>query len=207
MDERINKIFGVYRLEMKRIGGRIVGFPKCKDVKKTYLWRQFALFSTKMKDLDDTALSKLITIIIKYAKEHKLLNRGASILVKRDVLEICERELKREFGRSDSLIQELNRCLVFLRRHRESRSMVETLIQKRSQKSYSNITCWFKTGSISEAFIALSKNCCAALAKLDTEERKEFPRDIDLLKARHACLREMKVELKEIFGTDLQDRQ
>lgn len=188
MHDQIEKIFHWYKAAMASVG-RKAKFPKAKDVTKTYPWRQLESFAIKMNDLEfsDDDAKRIIITIVKYAKTERLLNRGFSLLAKQDLFEICYAQIKNELNVERQLIESIRKSALFLERQSHRNKKHSVLLDRKKPQAYANITCWFQAGKLSKAFIAMSKSCCSVLAKLDEDERQQFPTNVEIIKIRHKC--------------------
>ena len=193
MNNEATKIFKWYKIAMRTVVGRDVSLPNAKDATKTYMWRQFESYLKKINELeiDDDFAADLIITIVKYAKNIGLINRGASLLAKNDLFDICYRKLKNELTVERKTIEEVGKSVLFLGKQSSKGNGNGFLLDRKRPDAYANITCWFQTGKISKAHIALSRKCCSALTKLDDDERACFPSDRDLIKIRNRCLKHM----------------
>ena len=198
-------VYSWYQSAMRSVG-RKISMPQAKDHTKTYLWRSMVAFAKKMDDLDiDEDLAKrMVFIIVDHAKQNRLLNRGASLLAKADLVEICHDKLKDEVNAESELINELKRSALFLEKQRGERDCRIVLTERRKAGAYANITCWHQEGKLTKGFIAISKNCYNALSKLDQDEREEFPSDAEIIKIRYKLLvGSMSDEIEQFMGSDI----
>lgn len=209
-DDRVMRVFSWYKLGMRSVGRR-VDFPEGSDDKKTYLWRQLKTFVDKIDELglDDNTARELVHSVIKHGKAHKLLNRGASLLNKVDLLKILQDKLESDLVAELGLLDEIKRCDLFLSEQQKRKSRLDVLLDRKRPDAYANITCWFQSRKLTQIFIALSKSCCRALNRLDEDERSEFPPDITLLKIRMLCLRDQQRidKIRKLMDSDLHRRR
>ena len=194
---------------MKLVGKKI-DFPNGTDKRKTYLWRQLKAFIEKIDELgfDDNIAKEIVYALVKYAQEKKLLRRGSGLLARADILEIYEYKLAEDLKIESGFLHEIEQCKLFLSEQLEQKSANKNLLDRKRPGAYANITRWFQSGRLTKNFIALSKNCCRALNRLDQDERNEFPPDIALLRMRILCLQDRKraVRISQIMGSDLHRR-
>jgi hypothetical protein len=208
-DNRVMTVFSWYRIAMKSVG-RKVKFPEGASKERTYLWRQLKTFVKKVDELelDNNTTRELVFELVKYGKQNKLLDRGAAILIRTDLLEVLERKLESDLATEFGLLAEIESSELFLSRQQETKSRIEALLGQKNPGAYANITCWHQSGRLARSFIALSKSCCQALSKLDNDERKELPPDTTLLKLRILCLQDQHRARKiyDLMGLDLHRR-
>lgn len=203
-DQKIEEIFSWFQREMLRVG-RGISFPRCKDRRKTYLWRQLRSFSEAVNGFDDVLIRKILRIIVDYSYENQLLQKGASILCRSDIFQICQKKLAEELKQDDEFVKEVKMCEVFLLKHQGTQSRYDALMNKRDTNRSSNLTCWYGSGRITKTFLAISKSCCRAISKMDEKERCGLPNDIELIKLRERCLRSgyRREKLQDLMGEDL----
>ena len=80
MDEDVLFIYEWFVKTMAAVGWPI-SRPHCSDIQKTYQYRFIDRFVHKARQygLDKTQMQVLVKEIVKYAKDHKILYRGAAI--------------------------------------------------------------------------------------------------------------------------------
>ena len=190
--------------------GRKVTWPKAKDKTKTYMWRSMKSFITRSREasINDAMIPHMVRSVVKHAKENGLLNRSASLLMKRDLFDICFRKLQQELSDERALIDGVRRSALFLEKKLDENNKTNVLLIRKHPDAFANITMWLQAGQITESFIAISKRCGKALSKLDESERSQFPSDILIIKARCKYLHRdnLCAELREIMKSDLATR-
>lgn len=208
-DDRVMTVFSWYKAAMRSVG-RKVSFPEGTSKERTYLWRQLKTFIKKIDELelDNRTTRELVFELVRHGKRNKLLDRGAAVLIRADLLELLEHKLKSDLAIEFGLLAEIESSELFLSEQQKTKSRIDVLLGRKDPGTYANITCWFQSGRITRSFIALSRSCCQALSKLDNDERTEFPPDVTLLKTRMLCLqdRQRAEKVRKIMGSDLHRR-
>jgi len=198
-DDPVATIFRQFRTEMKSVG-RKINFPQNTPPEKTYLYRSLKCFAEKVDEweMSHDMSHTMISLVVRYAKDHNMLDRGAALLTMRSILDICHKQLSMQLDEREDAHSNLQRCRDFLDN--------QDLSARRRPGGYCNLTVWYQTGQLSLAFLSVSKSCLAALSKLPKSERSELPSKYDLLKSRIAllCTEENRVAVRKIMGADLQ---
>lgn len=204
-DIKIFTVYSWFQSEMHRVG-RKIKLPKCKDPTKTYQYRWTKNFVHKCNEwgLDDKTIAMLVGNMVDYAKRQKLLDRGTQILSMGNIADICYQGLKTLDDDEASLIEELRSCNGFLDGQLHNKNnLVRRLIESDSG-GCSNLLFWYNQGHLTEVYMALSKGCNKALAKLPLTEKEELPSNFELFRiCTHTVSNELLPKLKEIMGSDL----
>ena len=204
-DLKVFTVYSWFQSEMHR-AGRKIKFPKCSDKTKTYQFRWTKNFVGKCEELelDDNLTSILIADIVKYAKSRNLLDRGTQMLCMGNITDICIQSLQDLDDDEASLISELRSCQGFLHGHSNDKDILVRKLVDTSSGGCSNLLYWYNLGRLTEVFMALSKSCNQALARLSDMEREELPSRFELFRiCNHTVSRDLLPKLRAIMGSDL----
>lgn len=162
--------------------GRRLGFPKDTDPTKTYQWRYVEALAKRLRDwqFDDELSKKFIEIAIKYAKKHSLLNKGLSIFLQKNLLEVCHKQIVDAHAAGCSVLEQLRRVSSWLRDQAGAAPLRDVLLARRGMGSYCNLVRWYQSNELPEAYLALSRSCGQAIRRLATarpQERLLLPKD------------------------------
>lgn len=191
-----------------RGAGRNIKFPKCSDRTKTYQFRWTKRFCERCYnefDLDDKTVNALVYEIVRYAKSHKLLDRGTQVLSLGNVADICYETITDMMDEERSIIREMHSCHSFLRGQANGKDNLVRNLKQLSENGYPNIVNWYHLGHITEVYLALSKPCRRVLSSLTDEQKEGLPSSFELLRiCTHVTSdRDLLPKLKEILGRDL----
>lgn len=205
-DAKVFTVYSWFQSEMYK-AGRKIKFPKCRDQTKTYQFRWTKHFVNKCYNewgLDDKIVGMLLADLVIYAKSHKLLDRGTQLLSLNNIIDICYRGMRCLAEDESSLIVELKSCHEFINEHlSDKNNRVCRLIESKTG-GCSNLLYWHNLGHVTEVYIALSKSCIEALARLPQNERAEFPSSLELLRiCTHTVTKELLPQLQAVLGPDL----
>jgi len=206
-DAKVFTVYSLFQQAMQR-AGRKIQFPRCADKTKTYQFRWTNNFTQKCYqeyDLDDTVVGYLISDIVDYAKKRRLLNKGTQLLCMNNIVDICVKSVESLASDEASLIEELRSCREFLYDQVTDKNiLVRTLVEPVSQGGCSNIVYWYNLSRLSEVYLALSKTCIKAMAKLPPEDRTELPSKFELLRiCTHTVSSDILPQLQAVMGSDL----
>lgn len=204
-DSRIFTVYSWFQDEMHQ-AGRKIKLPKCSDKTKTYQFRWTKSFVNKCIewDLEDKLVRILISDVVKYAKKQKLLDRGTQILCMGNIIDICFQSLKELDDDEASLIEELRSCKAFLGDQAGDKDILVRRLLESDSGGCSNILYWYNLGRLTEVFMALSKSCNQALAKLPEGERDELPSKFELFRiCNHTVSNDLLPKLRAVMGSDL----
>lgn len=175
---------------------------KNTNFERTYTYRYLKKFYEKaIKEwkMDIEEIKCMIPIIVSYAKNNKLLNKGASIFNMSQVIDICKSELENKCMNNDNILCKLH----------ESYNKIKNLsifeLTNCKIGGYSKIYMLYDSGEIDDVCIALSKKCTNALSNINSSDRRVFPSGRDLLRIRARILMdsEMLEQISLLFGRDL----
>lgn len=173
------------------------------NFERSHKFRAAAKFVKQCEEigLDIPQMQALVSEIIKYAKERKMLNRGLYILTLNELFEVC---YKRILERQDNFEQQMQLIELSVE---NLRKIKEPLHSSVASGGYSNLLCVVNSGRVVTTALAISKKCTDALYKIDDSERSMLPSNTELMKIRVKLLsnKENYRKLKRILGDDLAD--
>ena len=209
-DSFVFQIYEWYRSAMLSVGNGI-SFPKGTDPTKTYTFRAVKKFAQKMVDweFDESTIRLFIQTAVRYAKNRKLLSKGAYLLTMNSVLEVCYEELQHQMVMHKALDSELVESHQFMQSLGSTRSEIYRRLRRPiSYGGCNSLIYYYNTDKISISYISLSIICGAVLSKINLDERSEVPTDIDLLKLRVRLLSDYDnlVSAQKILKNDLNVR-
>lgn len=190
-------------------GQRRLSFPRDTDPTKTYQWRYMEALRSKFKEweFDDRMSKDFIEIAVQYANKNHLLNKGPSIFMQKNLLEVCYNELKNREKSVDGMINIINRANTWLHNQVGDKPLLNVLLRCESLGSYPNIIKWYKSSHLPEQYLALSQSCglaMATLAKTKPDERSLLPNNARLFMLRMAILNNtaIKFQIRSILHND-----
>jgi len=197
-DKDVLKIALSFKEEMRRIG-KDFKFTKAKDITKTYQFRWFRSFLNKCKSDGFTVEEsfEVMRCLVAYANKNSLTHIGASLVGRKDVIEIAYKRFERESKTCDDMADDLKRCM-----NSVGDNFFGHLIKRPNRKGYSNIVMMFMDGQISKTFLSLSRSCISAYNNIGND-KKELPTMIELVKTRLSAIDKLGCEsIKEIMGNE-----
>lgn len=214
--DNIHAIWDWCRDSYLRIAGRRISLPAGTDPTKTYQWRYMEVLAQKFEEweFDDPLRKEFIDAAVRYAKERKLLSKGLAIFLQKNLLQECYRSLKERANKDDDALAILRRTKAWLdnqlalaQEHGTCEDLAELLTTRDGIGAYPNIIRWFQGGQLPEVYLAISRSCGIALARLSrqrSEERALLPTDARLFLTRTSVLREARVkfEVRNILSDD-----
>lgn len=206
-DSTIFTIFDWFQMAM-RAHKRRIKWPKCKDVKKTYLFRALKSFAEKCYidlELDDKTVRVLVYRIVEYAAYKKLLNKGAQMLCMDLIIDLCYQSIQDLAEEEMSLVSEIQSCHNYLSSQLDSKdNPVHSMIEPVSQGGYPKLIYWYQLGHLTPTYLALNKNCIKALSKISESDKDDLPSNRELFKMCMSTVCSDNVrDLKKIMGSDL----
>ena len=202
MDKLILEAAIEYQRSMRLIG-RNFKFPNALDVTATYPYRAIQAFVNKcrLNHFDDDMTKETIKVIVRYAKEHNLLNSGPSILNRTDIVDVCCKMLNKELQDRDYLADQLFKMNSFINSQTNDRTQFFSHRPKR--KGYPNLIALRSNNTITDAFICLSKSAVTVLNGLECSERAVISSLLDLAKMRMRIITRVgKEDIMSAFGDD-----
>ena len=181
--------------------GRILAFPEGTDPQKTYQWRYVSRLARRLEewDFDDQTSQTFIRSIAEYVRERKLYHKGMSVFFQANILQICYERVVAQDDENDERLESLRASRHFLDAKLRGDSLYEMLIDRPRLDADANIVRWFRDGKISLWYLALSKSCVRAMAKLAKvmpKQRCLLPKQSDLYFARSEVVDDVVVNNK-----------
>jgi len=164
--------------------GRTLKFPDCRDITKTYQWRYATKLAEQFEEweFDDQTSIFFIGCVAKYARGKGLLHKGLSAFFQSNIIDVCYEHINKECNKLDARLEQLKRNHDFLLSHSGGRP-VDALLRRVSLDSYYNIVRWYEEDNLSRLYLAVSKPCVVAVArisKLNTPQCALLPTTTEL---------------------------
>jgi len=191
-----------YKHELKKYK-RKFSFPRSSDITKTYQYRHLVSFmrNCKKRGLNLEESKDVIRVIVKYASEKNMSNRGISILNCGDVIEICCKIWEQEVSDVQSVLDALvyiNDSLPPILKKR-----YDYLLKKPKRKGYTKMSMMYNAGELTDYFIAISKSASRALTSLPEDERELFKKKPKYFVLRNKLINKIGYdELRTVMGMD-----
>lgn len=203
MDKFVLEVAIEYQRSMSLVG-RKFRFPQAHDITATYPYRSIKAFVSKCKTaygFDDDMVKETVKIVVKYARENKLLNAGPAILNRSDIIDICCKILSRELNDKEYLTKQFTEMNAFLDSKTANRYLFFN--ERSRRKGYPNLIALRSNNTITDSFICLSKSAMTVLNNLECSERAVISSLLDLAKLRLRIISRLGAdEIKLIFGAD-----
>lgn len=201
-NERISQVVDWCILSYSKAGHRLQ-FPRNTNPQKTYLWCYASKLAQKLDEweFDDSTSKAFIDHATKYAKEKKLLHKGLSIFCQGNILQICYERFEKQDKRSESLLNSIRKSKSFLDSKAVKGSHLKALLGRPNPNAFFNIVEWYELGKISALYLAKSKSCCQAIAKInkiDPDQREMLPSQSELF----ILAQNNNHEIRKILGSD-----
>lgn len=165
-----------------------IAFPANTDPKKTYQWRYALGIAKKFKEweLSEEASKLFIRIAVSHSKQKGTLKKGLAALHQNNLLDACYRIVLKQSKEQESIIDSLERMKAWYDNKIGSGDPLAVLTYRKSPRSLANLTQWFQSNSISDLFIALSKDCSKAVSRLNNSiDSQLLPKQTSLYMLRH----------------------
>lgn len=189
--------------------GRRLSLPAKTDPCKTYQWRYAQAIAKKFEewDLSDEAAKKFIDIAVRTAKERGMLQKGLAVLHQTNMLALCYDKLQAESASNSQTLESLRHVRSWLDKKIGSGDAVEVLLRRADPEGFCNLTMWFQASRISPLYLALSRSCSKALARLNRDSQDErglLPKVTELYLLREEFLKDQGncSQAREIFEQD-----
>lgn len=189
--------------------GRKLSLPVGTDPTKTYQWRYVTAIAKKFEewDLSDEAAKKFIDIAVRIAKERGMLQKGLAVLHQANMLTLCYEQLQAESSSNLQALNSLRHIHTWLGKKFGDQNALEVLLDRNDPDGFCNLTMWFQASRISPLYLALSRSCSKALARLNRdhpEERELLPRATEIYLLREEFLKDKGncSQAREIFEQD-----
>jgi len=156
--------------------GQRLKFPKNTKPNLTYQWRYVKAIAERFAEwqFDDDTCRKFIDIATKYAKDKGVLRKGLSILHQSNMLDICHEMLRREANTGKQSVDAIEAAHKWLLRQFGDNDPISVLLQRPREGALCNLTQWYKAHRIPDLYLAVSKSCCKALARLGASHPDEL---------------------------------
>lgn len=189
--------------------GQKLSLPANTDPTRTYQWRYARTIAEKFAEweFDDNTCRKFIDLAVKYAKQKGVLRKGLAVLHQSNMLNICHEMLRDELHNSKRSQDSLEAMHNWFRKQIGTNRPIEVLLERPRDGAMCNLTQWYRARRISELYLAISRSCCKALArleKLDPDERSMLPKVAKLHMLRRNLVRDLETfkKAKQILGKD-----
>jgi hypothetical protein len=204
--KRIIRVYKLLRSQLKKYG-RFISFPKKTDPSKTYIWRYISKFIDNYDQigLEDDEMPGIVEAVVQEAKKTGLLRCGASVIIKVDLLAVCNKKFENDNNEENKTIKSVRCTHAFLQDKCDGNITVEKLIYKPSKRSYTNMIRWYQSGEIDTGYLIMSRTCRRAIKELDEDEKALLPniRNTISIRTRLQCRERIMEALHKILGTDL----
>lgn len=165
--------------------GRKLSLPAGTNPAKTYQWRYATAIAKKFEewDLSDEAAKKFIDIAVRTAKDRGMLQKGLAVLHQTNMLALCYKQLQAESADNSHTLDSLRHIRSWLQKKVGDRDCLEVLLDRGYAGGFCNLTMWFQATRLSPLYLALSRSCNMALARLDRDspdERSLLPKQTRL---------------------------
>jgi len=182
-----------------------LSFPKNTQPEKTYQWRYCRSLAEKFDewDFDDETSVRFIDTAVKHAKKIGVLRKGLAVLHQGNMLDVVYSLLQEEATLYSQSIDSIQATKRWMDQQIGSNPPLEVLLHRERDGAFCNVTIWYQANKLSALYIALSKSCCKALAKLkklELDEREMLPKVTDLYRLRYDFLRDVN-NLKQARST------
>lgn len=185
-----------------------LAFPSNTDPTKTYQWRYLVALQRKFHEWEftESLCKQFIAVAIDYAKQHRLLKKGLAIFHQNNLMNICYNHLNQKLKSNEFTISGLKRTKLWLSCF-GTNDLWKVLLRRGEIGGYTNIVKWYQANHLGDIYLALSKSCGVALAKLAEscpEERLLLPAASHLLALRIRLLHDIRFRyvIKEILEDD-----
>lgn len=183
-------------------------FPANTDHTKTYQWRYLRSIASKFIEweFDEQTSKQFIMTAARHCKKAGVLRKGLAALHQSNIMKICYDELQKNSDRNSNgigLISSTHKWLT----ERSNGDIVKTLLYRNDPDEFCNLTKWVQSSRISRLYLALSRPCGIALARLSKNypvERELLPRTTSLYMLRSEFLKDKSnvSDAKSILGGD-----
>lgn len=188
-----------FKEQMRRFG-RGFKFAKADDITETYHYRWFSSFLSNCykRGLNLKASKEVIKAIVGYAKDNGLLNKGASLLARKDIFDIAYDRIKEELEDTENSWEVLkDRATRLL----EINDLERFLKRKPNRHGQINLLEMRDSGQLPDSLICLSKSCMRAYIKIDGNDG--MPSLLDYAKLRIRVIEKFgNDELRQLLGDE-----
>lgn len=189
--------------------GRKLNFPANTTPSKTYQWRYAKALANKFDEwnFDTATAQRFVDIAIRHAKQCKTLHKGLAALHQGNLLQICYDVLLAEEENNNQSLSSLGHIKRWWDSQLAGKQPLKTLLHRQTSGAYCNLVIWYQSSKLSPLYLALSKTCGIAMARLseqDQSERALLPKATELYRLRTEFLTDLgtKKQAQTIFGND-----
>lgn len=170
---------------MRAIANRKVSWPRAADYRKTYMYMWFKKFAewSILNNLDDDLTQRTVVALVKYAKHHNILRKGAALLKHEKIYEIALKEFDDINNQELDIYHKLRKSHELVNLRRGILSSENYLTKANGIGQLPNIVLLFNANLIVTDYLALSSACRKALKNLNIY-RTMLPSDRELFKIR-----------------------
>ncbi len=185
-----------------------IAFPTNTDPHRTYQWRFVSSITKKFSEwgFDDHTAKRFIEIAIDQAKKRGVLRKGLAALHQSNMLDICYKIITSQQHDNTDQIKSLTLMKRWYDAHVGQNDPMKILLQRRTRKALPNIILWYQASTLSDLFLALSKACGLAIAKLQDNvvEKRMLPTttSLYLLRSEFLSERNNRQITRTLFGID-----
>lgn len=178
-DERIMTVWEWCSEAYLQQGFRLT-FPAKTEPTKTYQWRYARAITLKFAEweFDEETAKQFISIAVRHCKEAGVLRKGLAALHQSNLLKVCYDKLREQADTNRQCVDSIAHIHNWLAA-RSQDDLLQTLLYRRDPDEFCNLTKWVQASRISRLYLALSKPCGIALARLartHPEEREILPK-------------------------------
>jgi hypothetical protein len=160
-------------------------FPKNTNPQKTYQWRYITKLTQRIDEweLDRATAKAFIYFSVSYMKEKKLLHKGLSVFFQGNMADVCYDRMQKQLTNADHNLERIRNAHTFVMSRCNNKSAVALFLNRESFGKLRNIVRWYKSGDITDAYLATSLACTEALSKLSViapNERDLLPTESEL---------------------------
>lgn len=183
-------------------------FPARTEPTKTYQWRYARSIALKFEEweFDEGTAKQFISIAVRHCKEAGVLRKGLAALHQSNLLQICYDRLQKQANTNKQCVDSIEHIHKWLMA-RSQEDLLKTLLHRRDPDEFCNLVKWVQASRISRLYLALSKTCGKALARLartHPEEREILPKTTTLYMLRTEFIEDAGnvTNTKRILGND-----
>lgn len=188
--------------------GMRITFPKHTDPRRTYQWRFASSIAKKFSEwkFDDDTAKKFVTIAVGESKRRGVLKKGLAALHQSNMLDICYQIVTSQQIDDIDRLNSLKSMKKWFDGQIGSGDPLTILLYRKERTALSNVVMWYQASKLSDLFLALSRTCCRAIAKLQDNsiENRLLPTTTSLYLLRSEFLSECnnKEITRNLFGKD-----
>lgn len=195
-----------FKNEMRR-AGKGFSFAKARDITKTYHYRWFNSFLHKCYDngMDLEESKEIIKSMVSYAKEKGVINKGASLVSRSDIIDICMKRMEDDLKQSENSIAVIKRLVNELK---DIDDLTSHLCKKKNRHGSVNMIIMKNNGKLTDSIICLSKSCMKAFMVLKDEDKEGMLTLREYVLLKHKIINKIGYEpLLKIFGDDFNGKK